>query len=204
MASSGPEIKEIKKKQRMALLKGLTPRCPICNKNRMSTIEDTFCYQCGEDAKTADLRAEMKKASPNWYIYWAPYAGFVCRECGTIIEAADEESNGTLPAIVACPNTDKCKSGSAYWGKGNTEPQHNLDLLVAEANEEKATKAAKEAKEAAVLPPEVEIPVVETPIAEPPVENVSNAKIPPVVDEKRPLATGSRSRPIARAQAKKK
>ena len=133
--------KQAERVRRISYLKGKTPKCTNCNKNRVTLAggtlaggtlaggtlaEDLLCYACQEKAKTADLDAELKKPNDNWYIYWEPYNACVCRECRTEI-AADENNE---PAIACCPNTYNCPPAIDYWGKDNAEPQHYLDLFV--------------------------------------------------------------------------
>ena len=120
--------REAKRERRISYLKGKTPRCEECKKNRVTSAEDRLCYACQERAKTAELEAERKKPSKNWYIYWEPYNAFVCRECASDI-AADNTGGKLEPAIVCCPNTYNCTRGIEFWGKDNAEPQHNLDLF---------------------------------------------------------------------------
>ena len=122
--------KQAERVRRISYLKGKTPKCTNCNKNRVTLAEDLLCYACQEKAKTADLDAELKKPSDNWYIYWEPYNACVCRECSTEI-AADENNE---PPIACCPNTYNCPPAIDYWGKDNAEPQHHLDLFVHESS----------------------------------------------------------------------
>ena len=122
--------KQAERVRRISYLKGKTPKCTNCNKNRVTLAEDLLCYACQEKAKTADLEAELKKPSDNWYIYWEPYNACVCRECNTEI-AADENNE---PPIACCPNTYNCPPAIDYWGKDNAEPQHHLDLFVHESS----------------------------------------------------------------------
>ena len=132
--------KQAERVRRISYLKGKTPKCTNCNKNRVTLAggtlaggtlaEDLLCYACQEKAKTADLEAELKKPSDNWYIYWEPYNACVCRECRTEI-AADENNE---PAIACCPNTYNCPPAIDDWGKDSAEPQHHLDLFVHESS----------------------------------------------------------------------
>ena len=53
--------KQAERVRRVSYLKGTTPRCTNCNKNRVTFVEDPLCYACQELAKTAELVAELKK-----------------------------------------------------------------------------------------------------------------------------------------------
>ena len=52
--------KQAERVRRVSYLKGTTPRCTNCNKNRVTFVEDLLCYACQELAKTAELVAELK------------------------------------------------------------------------------------------------------------------------------------------------